>query len=220
MGAKLKIQKLGFPGENMFIVNAHRKQPDGSYRNYVQADGIGTATPADTPVDNGGGVMNPPALPTLPIFPDFTIMTCQELLNTITDLKTTLNAPSFVANSSEWTLAYTNAIATCQALYDSKGCALSQSGSGGTTDSGGVKSPPIVLPPNPPGTTVIIGGTVTPLPAGSGAIFGGSGGGGAAPSATTATKAAATGKKSYTWLWIAAAVAAGYYFFAGKDSKS
>lgn len=226
----LRVRRLSFPGENAFIVQPHRRDVTGKYTNFIAADGVdagaintggvgtgggGGVGPTDNGgIDAGGGPKNPPALPVMPTFPDFTTMSCKELLQAAQDYKTTLTAPSLVAHDPAWELAYSNAIAQVMALYESKGCSINPGGGGtgtgggtGGTGTGGVDVTVNNNPNVPPLVT-------TNVP-GAGSI---GGGGGGSSSTGSSTKPAAAATKSHLWWWVIGLGVAGYFFMnSGKS---
>ena len=203
------MSKKSFPGEGSFVVG---RKSNGRNRNFSNLTGptLSPANPADGGGvgDDGTVIINPPALPTLPVFPDFTIMGCKELGATIEDLKQTLNAPSLVANTKEWVDAYVNAINMATALYNSKGCATAPDGGSGT--GGGTPPIEVTVNNNPPLITTTSG--VPGASAGFPAMGGGGGGGSSSPAA------AAKAKKVFPWLLVIFGGAALYFFTAKKSS--
>jgi len=204
------MAKKSFPGEGSFVVG---RKSNGRNRNFSNLTGptLSPANPADGGGvgDDGTVIINPPALPTLPVFPDFTIMGCKELGATIEDLKQTLNAPSLVANTKEWVDAYVSAINMATALYNSKGCATTPDGGSGT---GGGGTPPIkvTVNNNPPLITTTSG--IPGASAGFPAMGGGGGGGSSSPAA------AAKAKKAFPWVLVIFGGAVLYFFTAKKSS--
>ncbi len=198
---------ISFPGQGSFVVD--RKNRSGKSFSNMNGPILSGAyptgdIPSDPPIKTDGpnddGTINPPALPSLPTFPDFSVMGCKELGAQIEYLKQTVNAPSLVANSPEWTAAYMAAINNATALYNSKGCAT----------SGDTQPVVVTVNNNPP---LITSGTGVPGASAGFPTYGGGGGGGSSAGATAATKA----KKPFPWLWVVIGGAV-LYFITKKSS--
>jgi len=212
-----RTTKHEFGGLNALIGSPSGRNATSGFSSFMPAVTPVDNPPVDGPKEIDPGPMNPPALPVMPVFPDFSTMTCDQLANMIANMKNTVNAPSLVANDPAWTQAYNDAISKAQALYDSKGCSVKP------PETGGIKTPPpspdgiknpvgITIVNNPAPTTTTLGGVpgaTAGVPMGGGGFSGGSSG-----SATT--KAAA--KKSLPWLWIGIAVVGGYFLLSGKKA--
>ena len=70
---------------------------------------------------SGGGNTNNQYEALVPMFPDFSKMSCIDLANQIDNMKQTLAAPSLVARDASWIIAYQKAIASATATYQT-GC--------------------------------------------------------------------------------------------------
>lgn len=190
-------KQISFPGQGSFLV----VRKNGTKQNFSNMIGGGILTSPSNGgggplgADDGGVVMNPPALPSMPVFPDFAAMGCKELGAQIEYLKQTVNAPSLVANSPAWTAAYMAAINNATALYNSKGCAT----------SGDTQPVVVTVNNNPP----LI--TASGVP-GASAGFPSIGGGGSASPATTKAK------KAFPWLWVVIGGAVLYFITSKKSS--
>ncbi len=213
----MQKQKLAFPGQQNFVVGA---KGANRFSNFlpgltgapVDTTGAGTV---DTGVKTGGGgptldggpTLNPPALPVMPVFPDFTIMDCSTLADAISNMISTVNAQSLVIKNQDWLDAYNNAITSAQSIYKTKGCVV---GSGGPTG--------ILTPAGGDGTSTTGTGSGSGAGAVSGGILGlgGLSGGGAG----STTPAATTTKKPIPWLWIAVGAGLLYLLMSGKKSAA
>jgi len=142
-------------------------------------------------------------------FPDFSIMTCQQLEEQINAMKSTLAAESLVAKNAQWVASYEAAIKTATGYYDSKGCSLS-------SPDGGIKQDVVVINTTDNGTPVKIGTTNADTPAvvttttTVGTTTSGT------PVVSTATTSAT---KKFPWLLIAGIAVVGYVLFAGQRSS-
>lgn len=142
-------------------------------------------------------------------FPDFSIMTCQQLEEQINAMKSTLAAESLVAKNAQWVASYEAAIKTATGYYDSKGCSLS-------SPDGGIKQDVVVINTTDNGTPVKIGTTNVDTPAvvttttTVGTTTSGT------PVVSTATISAT---KKFPWLLIAGIAVVGYVLFAGQRSS-
>lgn len=95
-------KRLSFPGQGKFVIP--RGYP--GYRN----------------LDGGDDVMNPPALPVLPIFPDFQSMSCNELQNAIAEYQVNAQSPLITGNSQDIKDMYLKAAADATLVFKAKGC--------------------------------------------------------------------------------------------------
>lgn len=185
-----------FPGQGSFIV---KKRPGYSSIDGAVVDGSKMA--GDNGNDTGGGPMNPPALPSMPTFPDFGALTCAQLDAEIRSYKAWLSTPTFSPNDPALVQAYQDAITKASTVYNSKGCQI------GSND-GPIKNPPILIVPT--SVTDTAAAATSTVPGASAGVPGGAGGGSGSGGGTKAKKS------SYTWLWVIGGAVVAYFVFGGK----
>lgn len=195
--ASKNSRRPSFPGEKSFIVGRRKK-----YSSIDATSDEGTKPPVQP---DGGPTVDPPVLPTMPSFPDFNTLTCQELDAAIRSYKAFLTTPSFAPYHPDVIQAYNDAIQKATIVYNAKGCA---------TGGGGGQTPPVIIVPT--SVTDNAAAAINTVPGASGGMMGGGGGGG------SETKPSAAKKKAFPWLWVLGAGAVLYFLFSGgkKDSAS
>ena len=118
------MKKIGFPGQESFVVGKR-------YKRLMSADGGEDII-----------IMNPPALPVLPLFPEFNNMSCDELAAAVAEYKKNSEDISMTGGSDEVKNMYLNAMNKANEIYLQKGCSVKSPANIGPMPADRIDQPP------------------------------------------------------------------------------